>query len=120
MAEKVGPKKESPKEYSSGREERLAQLKRDALGLFSTDSLQREHNPAYALRDQLYEAIRPAVKVMTIDNIVRKIKEGIGEGLILRLQEIGKENCLLLNYVLPPECAKAVMDYRPGKGIGGA
>ncbi|MEM4254607.1 MAG: hypothetical protein QXR48_04475 [Candidatus Woesearchaeota archaeon] len=85
----------------------------NVLGAFSTDELQQKYNPAYSLRDDLYKTIKAKTCTTTINNIVREINHGTGEELVLKLQEIGKQNILLLNYILPTECVKAIMAYLP-------
>lgn len=66
----------------------------------------------YRLKEQLYELISQAVgeRHMTIDRIVREIRQGTGEEQTLQLQAHAKRGASIGQF-LPEEVKNAVLSY---------
>lgn len=70
--------------------------------------------PYYTLWEQLQRELRSKVGELTIENIGRAIQQGIGENLVLKLQEIGNQPAEYrrLGMIMPDQVLDAIMRYK--------
>lgn len=68
----------------------------------------------YPLWEQLQKELRSKVGELTIDNAVIGIEQGVGESLVLKLQEIGKQSTEYrkLEMIMPDQVLDAIMGYK--------
>lgn len=73
-------------------------------------------NPAYPLKEQLYSILEDKLgeSNMTVSNMINAIGEGVGSGLVRRLQRMGKgkRGEFYLRGIMPNELYEAIKKYK--------
>lgn len=87
----------------------------DRDGFYSSDiDYYYRRNPAFALKEQLYQVLRDNRCDMTEQGIVRAIREGQGADLVARIAALTSGGKAELGRILPSSVASAILSYGHG------